>query len=65
MRVLLLPSVDKSLEKTHEELGNMLSDGQAHPITYNHYYTDNIQKIREDASRKGLKPSIVWIHLYV
>jgi hypothetical protein len=51
-------ALDTSLGKANEELRNILSDEQAHPITYNHYYTDNIQKAREDASRKGLQVSM-------
>lgn len=58
MRVLLLPFVENSLKKPHEELGNMLSDEQAYSITYNHYHTDDIRKTREDASGKGLQPSM-------
>jgi hypothetical protein len=51
-------ALDTSLGKAHKELCNILSDEQAHPITYNHYYTDNIQKAREDASRNGLQASM-------
>lgn len=31
-----------------EELGKLLADDRRHPITYNHYYTDNVQKDRHD-----------------
>jgi hypothetical protein len=51
-------ALDNSLRKAHEELRNILSDEQGYPITYNHYYTDNIQKAREDASREGLQASM-------
>ncbi|KAH3962145.1 hypothetical protein HBI25_218320 [Parastagonospora nodorum] len=51
-------ALNTSLKEAQEELRNILSDEEAHPITYNHYYTDNIQKAREDASRKGLQASI-------
>jgi vacuolar-type H+-ATPase subunit E/Vma4 len=51
-------ALNSSLKKAQEELRSILSDEQAHPVTYNHYYTDNIQKAREDASRKGLQASI-------
>ncbi|KAK8061923.1 Interferon-induced GTP-binding protein Mx [Apiospora phragmitis] len=29
-----------------EELGKLLADERQHPITYNHYYSDNIQRAR-------------------
>ncbi|KAF2844124.1 Dynamin family protein [Plenodomus tracheiphilus IPT5] len=51
-------ALDTSLRKAQKELCNILSDEQAHPITYNHYYTDNIHKAREDASRQGLQASM-------
>lgn len=51
-------ALDASLEKAREELGHILSDEQGHPVTYNHYFTDNIQKAREDASRKRLQASM-------
>jgi hypothetical protein len=51
-------ALDTSLEKAREELRKILADEQAHPITYNHYYTDNIQKARQDASRKSLQASM-------
>jgi GTPase SAR1 family protein len=36
------------LEKANRELENLLEDRRRHAITYNHYYTDNVQKIRHD-----------------
>jgi hypothetical protein len=51
-------ALDASVEKAREELHNILSDEEAHPITYNHYYTDNIQKARADAARKTLQVSM-------
>ncbi|KAK2058613.1 hypothetical protein LY76DRAFT_654818 [Colletotrichum caudatum] len=54
--------IDKRLEKcrTHavEELGKILVDEKRHPITYNHYYTDNIQKARGDYHKLALKEAI-------
>uniref|UniRef100_A0A093UMF5 Interferon-induced GTP-binding protein Mx2 n=1 Tax=Talaromyces marneffei PM1 TaxID=1077442 RepID=A0A093UMF5_TALMA len=45
-------------QKAYEELGHLLQDEARHPITYNHYYTDNIQKARLDRSKKDLKESM-------
>jgi hypothetical protein len=51
-------SLDASLEKARNELRNILSDEAAHPITYNHYYTDNIQNARADAAKRSLQVSM-------
>jgi hypothetical protein len=51
-------SLDASLEKARNELHNILLDEEAHPITYNHYYTDNIQNDRADAARRNLEISM-------
>lgn len=39
------------MSEAEKELGLLLKDEQQQPITYNHYYTDNIQKARQNASR--------------
>lgn len=39
------------MSAAEKELGLLLEDEQQQPITYNHYYTDNIQKARQNASR--------------
>jgi hypothetical protein len=44
--------------RAHEELERLLEDERSHPITYNHYYTDNIQKHREDSLKKALKRAL-------
>ncbi|KAF3006090.1 hypothetical protein E8E13_011116 [Curvularia kusanoi] len=51
-------SLDSDLEKARNELRNLLSDEAAHPITYNHYYTDNIQNARADAAKRHLQASM-------
>lgn len=48
-------ALDASLEKARDELRSILSDEDAQPITYNHYYTDNIQNARADAARRSLQ----------
>ncbi|KAI7081032.1 hypothetical protein KC356_g9344 [Hortaea werneckii] len=42
------------MSEAEKELGHLLEDEQQQPITYNHYYTDNIQKARQDASRDSI-----------
>jgi hypothetical protein len=51
-------ALDKNVEDSHEELAKLLQDEQGHPITYNHYYTDNIQKARHENAKKLLESSV-------
>lgn len=37
------------------ELEKLLEDERCQPITYNHYYTDNIQKIEQDSIREDVR----------
>ncbi|KAF3169026.1 hypothetical protein TWF751_007493 [Orbilia oligospora] len=41
-------SLAKTLEKAKDELNRLWSDELRFPMTYNHYYSDNIQKARRD-----------------
>ncbi|KAL2827244.1 P-loop containing nucleoside triphosphate hydrolase protein [Aspergillus cavernicola] len=45
-------------QEAYGELDKLLQDEARHPITYNHYYTDNIQKARLDRSKQDLKVSM-------
>ncbi|KAK6531085.1 hypothetical protein TWF281_007910 [Arthrobotrys megalospora] len=45
----------RSLEEAQEELKKLWADERRHPITYNHYYTDNIQKARRDDLKNLIK----------
>ncbi|KAL2856524.1 P-loop containing nucleoside triphosphate hydrolase protein [Aspergillus pseudoustus] len=51
-------TLDVNAREAYEELNRILGDEARHPITYNHYYTDNIQKARLDRSKKDLKVSM-------
>lgn len=48
----LKTAFDNNVEISHEELSKLLQDEQGHPITYNHYYIDNIQKLRSENSKE-------------
>lgn len=41
-----------------EELGKLIEDKQRAPLTYNHYYTDNVQKARADIEKKKFEAEI-------
>ncbi|KAJ5719304.1 Dynamin family protein [Penicillium malachiteum] len=48
-------ALDQNVENCHKELATLLRDEQGYPITYNHYYTDNIQKTRLEKERKSFE----------
>ncbi|TDZ34310.1 Interferon-induced GTP-binding protein Mx1 [Colletotrichum spinosum] len=50
--------LEESRAKAFEELGKIMADEGQHPITYNHYYTDNIQQARDDAQKSALRGAI-------
>ncbi|KAF1925405.1 GTP-binding protein [Didymella exigua CBS 183.55] len=45
----------KTLKKAKKELAKILRDKARHPSTYNHYFTDTIQKIRQRKHQKAYK----------
>jgi vacuolar-type H+-ATPase subunit E/Vma4 len=51
-------SLDSTFQAAKEELDKILQDEKAQLITYNHYYTDNIQNAREDAAKEKLQNSM-------
>jgi len=51
-------SLDTNIRSAQEEMEKLLSDERGHPVTYNHYYTDNIQNARTEAAKKKLEDSM-------
>lgn len=51
-------SLQESKQCAEKELGNLWQDEQQQPITYNHYYTDNVQNARQDSTRKLIKKTM-------
>ncbi|KAK0261937.1 hypothetical protein LTR35_017791 [Friedmanniomyces endolithicus] len=51
-------SLQKRRERAIEELRRVLEDKRDFPATYNHYYTDNIQKARTQRMQNDLTKSI-------
>ncbi|KAJ5096674.1 dynamin GTPase [Penicillium angulare] len=51
-------SVQENTKGAMAELNLLLKDKARQPITYNHYYTDNIQKTRNDQSKHRIQESI-------
>lgn len=57
---ILQQALDKRAENAYDELEKLRSDLLGPPITYNHYYTTNIQKSRKrklKSSHKGTSPA--------
>ncbi|KAF3920746.1 Dynamin [Dactylellina cionopaga] len=51
-------SLLRNLEEAKKELNKLLSDEKRFPVTYNHYYSDNIQKARKDDLKKAIQTTI-------
>lgn len=58
VKVRIRKSLESNLASARNELNKILLDETAHPITYNHYYTDNIQNARADAAKRHLQASM-------
>ncbi|KAJ5640301.1 Dynamin [Penicillium longicatenatum] len=54
----IMAAVNKNTGDAHEELAKLIQDERGHPITYNHYYTDNIQKARHDEAKESIRTSV-------
>jgi hypothetical protein len=50
--------LQNNLKNAMDELESLLDDERRHPITYNHYYTDNIQKSRQQRLHKSVEKAI-------
>ena len=51
-------SVQGNTQRAIDELNTLLEDESRQPITYNHYYTDNIQKARNEQSKRQIQDSM-------
>ncbi|KAF3910516.1 Dynamin [Orbilia brochopaga] len=62
VRRRLLPEVQELLSRSHSEakleLARLWNDEQRFPMTYNHYYTENVQKARRDELQSSLDSAI-------
>jgi hypothetical protein len=50
--------LDDNAEKAFQELSKLLDDEAGCPVTYNHYFTDNVQRARNNRSRQDLGTSL-------
>lgn len=56
--VLVKASLATNVQHAEQELERLCHDKDSQPITYNHYYTDNVQKSRHDDTRKMIKKAL-------
>lgn len=55
IRDLLQEWMQGARNQALNELGKLVQDEKRSPLTYNHYYTDNVQKARLDYQRMAMK----------
>jgi hypothetical protein len=55
---LVSTTLEANVEAAEHELERILQDETRQPITYNHYYTDNIQNARNEASKSLIEDSV-------
>jgi hypothetical protein len=58
LRERIEANLQASLGQARIELDELWHDEQQQPITYNHYYTDNVQKARVDEAKKLVRRAI-------
>jgi len=51
-------ALQKNKKAASEELERIWQDERQQPITYNHYYTDNVQNARQDSTRKMIRKAM-------
>lgn len=51
-------ALDARKQRAYEELDRLWRDERRAPMTYNHYYTDNIQKARDQLAQATLKAAM-------
>ncbi|KAJ5919650.1 Dynamin [Penicillium verhagenii] len=55
---LVTTTLEANVEAAKHELERILQDETRQPITYNHYYTDNIQNARNETSQRLIEGSV-------
>ncbi|EKG13721.1 hypothetical protein MPH_09187 [Macrophomina phaseolina MS6] len=58
VRQYLSDKLDWCARNATEELAKLLADEKRHPSTYNHYFTDNIQRSRQDSVRTAIQTAM-------
>jgi hypothetical protein len=58
MRERIGDLLDESMRQASDELDELCNDKSQQPITYNHYYTDNIANSRRDTARNWVRKAM-------
>lgn len=58
VRRSITTKLEENLCNAKKELDRLLEDEARQPITYNHYFTDNVQRLRNDGCKQRLRKSI-------
>ncbi|KAK0246748.1 hypothetical protein LTR29_017650 [Friedmanniomyces endolithicus] len=56
-------ALQESRTRAEEELMRLCADEQQQPITYNHYYTDNVQQSRLDYAQKTIEQAMEKVNV--
>jgi hypothetical protein len=64
IHVMLQEWLENTEKLALEELEKLTEDERRSPLTYNHYYTDNVQKSRLDTQKKALQSAVQAEHYY-
>lgn len=59
--MILCAWLDKAKQLALAELSNLVDDERRSPLTYNHYYTDNVQKSRLASERATFRKAIALV----
>ncbi|KAH0493480.1 hypothetical protein TgHK011_000148 [Trichoderma gracile] len=59
IQVILQEWLEDAEKNALEELGKLIDDERRGPLTYNHYYTDNVQKARLDEQRQVAQDAVL------
>ena len=55
MELKIQPALEEAFSQSRIELSKIIEDKRSHPMTYNHYYTTTIQKMRENEFKKSIR----------
>lgn len=58
LRTLIMATFYENIQEANVELDRLVQDEKAHLITYNHYYTDNVQKARQSDAKESVRQSV-------
>lgn len=58
LTTILQEWLENTEKLANEELAKLLGDERRNPLTYNHYYTDNVQKSRLDTQRAAFRHAV-------